>query len=190
MRTLIYSIQTAFKSIWHEKWIYLLTVLSVSIGLLILSSFMAATLNVDSVLKRWSKSFGLVVYLDENLSRDEERTLENFFNQDADVLEVLYISKESAVKELSDSLQGRLLLPGQEGYDVARRVLNPTIDKHPALIVQPSGAADIMSAVTFARERELLVAVKCGGHSFSGNGMGLPESHATVHQIIGKIGGI
>lgn len=74
----------------------------------------------------------------------------------------------AAVKELSDSLRGRLLLAGAEGYDSARRVLNPVIDKHPALIVQPSGAADIMNAVTFARERELLVAVKCGGHSFSG----------------------
>ena len=76
--------------------------------------------------------------------------------------------EQAAVKELSDSLHGRLLLPGAEGYDAARRVLNPVIDKHPALVVQPSGAADIMSAVTFARERELLVAVKCGGHSFSG----------------------
>jgi len=76
--------------------------------------------------------------------------------------------EQAAVKELSDSLLGRLLLPGQEGYDLARRVLNPTIDKHPALIVQPSGAADIMHAVTFARERDLLLAVKCGGHSFSG----------------------
>lgn len=76
--------------------------------------------------------------------------------------------EQAAIKELSDSLRGRLLLAGAEGYDSARRVLNPSIDKHPALIVQPSGAADIMSAVTFARERELLVAVKCGGHSFSG----------------------
>jgi len=76
--------------------------------------------------------------------------------------------EQAAVKELSDSLRGRLLLSGYEGYDAARRVLNPTIDRHPALIVQPSGAADIMNAVNFARERNLLVAVKCGGHSFSG----------------------
>lgn len=76
--------------------------------------------------------------------------------------------EQAAVKELSDSLRGRLLLPGVEGYDAARRVLNPVIDKHPALVIQPSGAADIMSAITFAQERELLVAVKCGGHSFSG----------------------
>jgi len=76
--------------------------------------------------------------------------------------------EQAAIKELSDNLRGRLLLSGAEGYEAARHVLNPSIDKHPALIVQPSGAADIMSAVTFARERELLVAVKCGGHSFSG----------------------
>jgi FAD/FMN-containing dehydrogenase len=76
--------------------------------------------------------------------------------------------EQAALKELSQSLRGRLLLPGFEGYDVARRVLNPGIDKHPALIVQPTGAADVMNAVTFARERDLLLAVKCGGHSYGG----------------------
>jgi len=76
--------------------------------------------------------------------------------------------EQAAVKELSDLLRGRLLLPGFEGYDSARRVMNEEIDRHPALIVQPSGVADIMAAVTFARERDLLLAVKCGGHSFAG----------------------
>jgi hypothetical protein len=76
--------------------------------------------------------------------------------------------EQAAIQELSDSMRGRLLLPGAEGYDTARAVLNPTINKFPALIVQPTGAADIMNAVTFARERNLLLAVKCGGHSFSG----------------------
>jgi FAD/FMN-containing dehydrogenase len=76
--------------------------------------------------------------------------------------------ERAAVQELSDALRGRLLLPGYEGYDSARRVLNASIDKYPALIVQPTGAADISRAVTFARERNLLVAVKCGGHSYGG----------------------
>jgi hypothetical protein len=76
--------------------------------------------------------------------------------------------EQAALQELRDSLRGRLLLPGHEGYEVARRVLNPGIDKHPALVVQPAGAADVMKAVQFARERELLVAVKCGGHSYGG----------------------
>lgn len=76
--------------------------------------------------------------------------------------------EKTAVQELSDSLRGDLLLPGNAGYEVARRVLNKSIDRHPALIVQPNGALDIQNAVTFARERDLLLAVKCGGHSSSG----------------------
>jgi FAD/FMN-containing dehydrogenase len=76
--------------------------------------------------------------------------------------------EEAALKELKGALRGNLLLADSEGYDTARRVLNPSIDKHPALIVQPSGATDVSSAVAFARDNDLLVAVKCGGHSFSG----------------------
>ncbi len=73
------------------------------------------------------------------------------------------------VEALRSRLRGRLLLAGDAGYDDARRILSPSFDKRPALIVQPSGAADIQTAVRFAREHGgLLLAVKCGGHSFSG----------------------
>ena len=78
------------------------------------------------------------------------------------------VIERAAVAELKSTLRGPLLLAGDQGYDAARRILHPQFDKHPALVVQPTGAADVRSAVTFARERELLVAVKCGGHSFSG----------------------
>lgn len=76
--------------------------------------------------------------------------------------------EQAALKELSESLRGNLLLPGNPGYDAARKVLNPGIDKYPALVVQPNGVTDIRKAVTFARERNLLLAVKCGGHSYAG----------------------
>jgi FAD/FMN-containing dehydrogenase len=76
----------------------------------------------------------------------------------------------AAVQELADALRGRLLLPGMDGYESARRVLNYSIDKHPALIAQCTGAADVQYAVDFARSNDLLLAVKCGGHSFSGKG--------------------
>ncbi len=76
--------------------------------------------------------------------------------------------KRAAVQELGDSLRGNLLLPGHEAYEEARRVLNASIDKHPAIIVQPKGMSDVKNAVDFARESSLLVAVKCGGHSPSG----------------------
>jgi FAD/FMN-containing dehydrogenase len=78
------------------------------------------------------------------------------------------ILEKSGLEELRKSLRGALLLPGQPGYDEARRVLNASIDKHPALVVQPSGTADVRTAVSFARQYGLLLAVKCGGHSYGG----------------------
>ncbi len=89
---------------------------------------------------------------------------------------------QAAIRELKASLRGALLLAGDDGYDQARRVLNESIDRHPALIVQPTGVADVRSAVNFARERELLLAVKCGGHSPGGKstcegGMQIDLSH-------------
>jgi FAD/FMN-containing dehydrogenase len=76
--------------------------------------------------------------------------------------------KRAEVQELGESLRGNLLLPGHAGYDPARRVWNAQMDKRPAFIVQPRGAADVRSAVQFARDSNLLVAVKCGGHSPAG----------------------
>lgn len=78
------------------------------------------------------------------------------------------ILAKSSVQSLADTLRGQLLLPGNASYETARHVLNGSIDKHPALIVQPTGPADIATAVDFARDNKLIVAVKCGGHSFSG----------------------
>ncbi|UCF21044.1 MAG: FAD-dependent oxidoreductase, partial [Gemmatimonadota bacterium] len=74
-----------------------------------------------------------------------------------------------SIAELKAQLRGRLLLAGDDGYETARRVLNSGIDKRPALIAQVTGAADVRTAVDFARDNDnLLLAVKCGGHSFSG----------------------
>jgi FAD/FMN-containing dehydrogenase len=76
---------------------------------------------------------------------------------------------DSVLADLRARLRGRLLLADDAGYDDARRILNPSFDRRPALIVQPTGVSDIQTAVRFAREHGgLLVAVKCGGHSFSG----------------------
>ncbi len=76
--------------------------------------------------------------------------------------------EKSDLQALSDSLRGNLLLPGNDAYDKARRVLNASIDKRPAFVIQPSGVADVRHAVRFASDHNLLVAVKCGGHSFAG----------------------
>jgi len=72
------------------------------------------------------------------------------------------------VAELADSLRGTVLLPGQAGYDEARRVWNGMFDKRPALIARCAAPSDAMLAVTFARQHRLLTAVRGGGHSLSG----------------------
>jgi len=77
--------------------------------------------------------------------------------------------EKAAVEEFAGSLRGQLLTPSSGGaYDAARRVWNGMFDKHPALIARCAGAADVSRAVKFAAERELLVAVRGGGHSMSG----------------------
>ena len=73
-----------------------------------------------------------------------------------------------AVETLRGRLGGRLLLPGETEYDEARRVWNGMIDKYPALIVRATGVADVRRAVTFAREQEMPVSIKGGGHNVAG----------------------
>jgi FAD/FMN-containing dehydrogenase len=66
-------------------------------------------------------------------------------------------------------LQGELVAPGDPGYDDARRIWNGAIDRRPGLIARCTGVADIVAAVRFARERDLLVAVRGGGHGVGGH---------------------
>jgi len=70
---------------------------------------------------------------------------------------------------LAESLSGGIVTPVDDGYEEARRVWNGSIDKRPAAIVRPRGVADVMAAVRFARDHDLLVAVRSGGHSVAGH---------------------
>lgn len=70
--------------------------------------------------------------------------------------------------DLAMSLRGQVLLPHQAGYDDARLVWNGMFDKHPAVIARCASASDAMRVVEFARSRQLLTAVRAGGHSLSG----------------------
>lgn len=76
---------------------------------------------------------------------------------------------DQIVQALAASLRGALLQPGDTAFETARHVRNGMIDRTPGLIVQPSGAADVIAAVNFAREHELLLSVKGGGHNVAGN---------------------
>src|SRR5918998_3205647 len=76
---------------------------------------------------------------------------------------------ESVVERFGSGLRGELLRPSDPGYDEARRVWNGLIDKHPALIARCAGVGDVLDSVNFARENDLLVAVRGGGHNVAGN---------------------
>jgi FAD/FMN-containing dehydrogenase len=75
----------------------------------------------------------------------------------------------SAIDEVGGSFRGELLLPTSPGYDTVRRIWNGAIDRRPAFIARCTGVADVVAAVRFARERDLLVAVRAGGHGVAGH---------------------
>jgi FAD/FMN-containing dehydrogenase len=66
---------------------------------------------------------------------------------------------------------GSVILPADPGYDAARTIWNGAIDRRPACIARCTGAADVVAAVGFARERDLLVAVRAGGHGVGGHAL-------------------
>src|ERR1041385_2419900 len=72
-------------------------------------------------------------------------------------------------ESLAESVRGELLLPSSRGYDSARRIWNGAFDRHPACIARCTGVADVIAAGRFARERQLLVAIRSGGHGVAGH---------------------
>src|SRR4051812_29107807 len=62
-------------------------------------------------------------------------------------------------------LDGQLLVPGDENYDQARTVWNAMVDRRPRMIVRAASVADVVTAVRTARELDLEIGVRCGGHN-------------------------
>lgn len=77
---------------------------------------------------------------------------------------------EADIQELAAALRGPLLRPDDPSYDEARALYNAMIDKRPALIAQCVDAADVIAAVGFARDHQMLIAIRGGGHNGPGLG--------------------
>src|SRR5208282_6236141 len=77
--------------------------------------------------------------------------------------------REEVMQEFESVMLGKIVHPGDGGYEVARKVWNGMIDRHPSLILYCAGVEDIRRAVDFARTNNLLVAVRSGGHNVAGN---------------------
>jgi FAD/FMN-containing dehydrogenase len=72
---------------------------------------------------------------------------------------------------LHEVFSGELMPPGAPGYEETRKVFNAMVDKRPAVIARCATTADVAASVNFARDNDLLVAVRCGGHSVAGLGV-------------------
>src|SRR4249919_624679 len=78
---------------------------------------------------------------------------------------------EDSITQLKQSLRGRLIQPGDADYDEARKVYNSMIHKKPRLIARCADVADVIRSVNFARDNDLLVSIRGGGHNAGGLGI-------------------
>lgn len=86
----------------------------------------------------------------------------------------------SSLETLKSSIHGGVITPQDNEYDKARAIWNGMIDRHPALIVQCSGTADVIQAVRFAKEQHLLISVRGAGHNIAGRSL---EDHVFLIDL-------
>jgi len=85
---------------------------------------------------------------------------------------------QTLIENLAGQLRGEVILPTHAGYDTHRKLYNAMIDKHPGIIVKCLDIADVINAVNFGRENNLLVAVRGGGHN--GGGLGICDGGLVI----------
>jgi hypothetical protein len=81
------------------------------------------------------------------------------------------MSNEASIGKFKASLRGELIQPSDQSYDSARKVYNAMIDRRPGMIARCADVADVITAVNFGRENDLLVAIRGGGHNAGGLGI-------------------
>lgn len=84
----------------------------------------------------------------------------------------------SSVQTLKASLSGEVILPGDSGYETARKVYNGMIDRKPGIIVKCANENDVIAAVRFGRAENLLIAIRGGGHN--GGGLGICDDGLVI----------
>ncbi len=177
MNIFINSLQSAFKNIWHDKWINLLTILSISIGLSIFCTFIMININLESVLQRWSKSFGVVVYLETDINKEREDALRQQFLSDPDITDVKYISKDQALSEVRHILGSNALvldvfddnpLPSSIELKLRSELLKPEfVTTKTAQIKQLAGIKDVQYGEKWLSSlNKISNAMKTGGLIF------------------------
>jgi hypothetical protein len=78
---------------------------------------------------------------------------------------------EDRIQQFRTALRGELIRPGEQGYEDARKIWNASVDRRPGMVARCLGVANVIAAVHFGRENELLVAVRGGGHNVGGRAL-------------------
>jgi FAD/FMN-containing dehydrogenase len=91
---------------------------------------------------------------------------------------------EAALADLRTRLRGEVIVPSDERYEAARAVYNGMIDRRPAVIARCVDVADVMAAVSFAREHQLTLAIRGGGHN--GGGLGTCDDGLVIDLSLMK----
>ena len=84
----------------------------------------------------------------------------------------------SLIKDLTSQLKGKVIMPTDPAYDESRKLFNGMIDKRPGMIVMCADVSDVTASVNFARENDLLLAIRGGGHN--GGGLGLCDDGLVI----------
>ena len=79
--------------------------------------------------------------------------------------------KSDVIEDFTSRLRGRLIQPHDPAYDEARKLWNAMIDRRPAMIVRCAGTADVLVSVAFARDHDLPLAIRGGGHNIAGSAL-------------------
>ena len=99
-------------------------------------------------------------------------------NKDAEGRWKVGMSNIKLKMRVKNRLRGEITQPGDDGYDDARKVYNAMIDRRPALIARCADVADVIAAVNFGRENNMLTAVRGGGHN--GGGLGICDDGLVI----------
>lgn len=102
---MLYSMMIALRSLWQEKWINILSVLTIAMGLLLMSAVMLTIYNLDLFTKKLPKRFSVMAYLKDNLSEHDVKYIADSIRGHSSVEKVRYISKTDALKELKESMK-------------------------------------------------------------------------------------
>ncbi len=100
-----YAFRLAIQSLFREKWINLLSVLTIASGLLVISIALFVAYNIDAATKRLPEKFAMILYLEDNTSRDRIDNITASLRKKTAVSSVRFISKEEAMKELKGLLK-------------------------------------------------------------------------------------